>query len=70
MEIVEVDNAVGWDAILRNRQIEFGNQSTSGSSNSCDDDRADPICHRVSGQHEHGAITARGRGKPHLTPLH
>jgi hypothetical protein len=70
MKIVEVDNAVGRDTVLRDRQVEFGDQPSSGSCHSCDDHSADPVCHRVSGQYEHWAVTTRSRGKPDLTPLH
>jgi hypothetical protein len=70
VKVVEVDNAVRWDTILSGREIEFGDQPTSGSCNCGNDHCADPICNRVSGQHQNGTVTAGGCGEPNLTPLH
>ena len=49
MKVVEVDDAVTWYVVVRGSQFKFGHQAPAGSRQSCHNDRADPVCDRISG---------------------
>lgn len=55
MNVVEVDEAIAWHAVLNRRQFQFRHQSPAGSGQRGDE---------IPGENKHGAITARGGGEP------
>jgi len=57
VEIVEVDDAVGRNAV-RLRQCHFRDESATRSGQRGDHDRADSICNGVTGQYENRSVAA------------
>ena len=70
VDIVEVDDAIRWDAVIGGCEFEFGDESSNGARDRRHDDGSDAIGDWVSGEHEYWAIAAGCRGEPHLTALH
>ena len=69
VEIVQVDHAVGWNAV-RLRQGNFRDEPATRSGERGDHDLTDAIRNGVTGQHENWSIATRSSREPDLTALH
>ena len=70
VDVVEAHDTGRGDAVLSRREVKLGDELTPGARERGDHDRADTVGDWVSGEHEDGAVSARGGGEPDLTPLH
>lgn len=70
MNVVEIDDAIAWHAVVGGGQSQLGHQSSTGAGQCCYDDRADPVGNRISRENENGPVTAGCRGEPQFTAPH
>ncbi len=70
VNVVEVDDAVAWHSILGGGQLQFGHEPAAGAGQSRYDNCSDPFCDRISGEYEHGPVTAGGSNEPEFTAPH
>src|SRR5438876_4331380 len=70
MDVVEIDDAVGWYAVHSGRQVELGHESAARSGDRRDNNGADSSSNRITGEHENRTGAAGGRSEPELTALH
>jgi hypothetical protein len=58
VDVVEVDDAVGRNAVVLGRQLELGDQVTAGPCQSGNYHRTDPVGDRIAGEDQDGAVAA------------
>lgn len=70
MYIVEVDDAVSWDAVSIRAQVKLGYQPAVGASERRHNHGSDSGSDRITRKHQHWTVPARCRREPDLTALH
>ena len=70
MDVVEVDNAIGWNTIVGRGEHELRYQSSLRSGQSGDDHGSNPVSDGIARQHQHRTIATGRRREPDLTSLH
>src|SRR6266508_3424882 len=70
MDVVEVDHAVGGNAVTPSEQVELRDKASPCARECCDDDGADALGDWVAGEDEDWTITTRRGCEPDVTSLH
>lgn len=70
VDVVEVHYAIARNAIQLRGELEFRHQTPLGSRQRRHRHRSNPVCDRITRQHEHRATAAWDSGKPDLTAPH